>query len=54
MEVNVSNGIISKTLDWFDHPTYTDTSPLDWFAGFIIVLLMGMLWSKVLRQIVEG
>lgn len=50
----MSTGIISKTLDWFDHPAYTDSSPVDWFAGLLIVFLMGMLWSKVLRQIIEG
>lgn len=46
-------GIISKTLAWITHPTYTDSDPVDWFAGFIVIFLIGMLWSKVLRQIVE-
>jgi hypothetical protein len=47
-------GIITKTLNWITHPSYSSTDPLDWFAFAIILFLIGMLWSHVLRQISEA
>jgi hypothetical protein len=47
-------GIITKTLNWITHPSYTSTDPLDWFAFALILFLVGMLWSHVLRQISEA
>jgi hypothetical protein len=47
------NGLISQTLSWIEHPKYTDSEPLDWFAFALLAFLLGMLWSKVLKQIVE-
>lgn len=50
---DMPQGIISKSLAWITHPTYADSDPIDWFAAAIVIFLIGMLWSKVLRQIVE-
>jgi len=50
----MGNGIITKTLNWFTHPTYADTDPWDWFAFLVLVLMAGLLWSKVVRQVLEA
>ena len=47
-------GIISRTLAWFTHPTYSDTDPVDWFAFFVLALIAGFLWRKVVIQLIEG
>lgn len=48
-------GIISKTLAWISHPyNDADSDPVDWFAFFILALIAAYLWSKVLRQLIEG
>lgn len=47
-------GIISKSLSWVFHPSFADADPIDWFGFLIIFILAGMLWSKVLRQLVEN
>lgn len=47
-------GIISKSLSWVFHPTFADNDPLDWFGFLIVAILAGLLWSKVLRQLVEN
>lgn len=44
-------GIVSKLIQWITHPSYHDSDPVDWFAGFIVVLLLGMLWSQVLDKL---
>ena len=47
-------GIISKSIAWSLHPTFADTDPLDWFAFLVIFILLGLFWSKVLRQLVDN
>jgi hypothetical protein len=47
-------GLISKTLAWISHPFNDDSDPIDWFAFFVLTLIVAYLWSKVLRQLVEG
>lgn len=47
-------GIISKILAWITHASYTDTQPVDWFAFFVVFGLLGYLWSKIVRQVLEA
>lgn len=48
-------GIISKTLNWISHPyNDSDSDPLDWFAFFILTLIVAYLWVKVIRQLIEA
>jgi len=48
------NGIISKSLAWIAHPGFTDDSdPTDWFAFVVLTIMLGLLWSKVVRQTLE-
>jgi hypothetical protein len=43
-------GLISKTLKWFTHPAYSDADPVDWLAFLVLVIIAGILWSKVVKQ----
>lgn len=44
-------GLISQTLDWVTHPSYSDGNLMDWAAGLVLILIAAFLWSQVLRQI---
>lgn len=48
------SGIITKSLDWILHPQFSDSDPVDWFAFLVLLLLGGLLWSKVVRQTLEA
>lgn len=45
--------IFKKQWEWILHPQFADSDPVDWFAFLAIVLLMGLLWSKVPKSILE-
>lgn len=48
-------GIITKTLNWFAHPyNDTDSDPVDWFAFFVLALIAGYVWRKILINVIEG
>lgn len=47
-------GIISKSLTWIFHPSFSDADPVDWFGFLIVFILVGLLWSKVLRQLIDN
>lgn len=49
-----STGLISKSLDWILHPQFSDSDPVDWFAFTVLLVLLGFLWSKVIRQTLEA
>lgn len=46
-------GLISQTLNWISHPSYSEGTPGTWAAGLVVVLIVAFLWSTVLKQI-EG
>jgi len=48
------SGLLSKTLAWAFHPSFADTDPWNWFAFLVLVLMAGLLWSKVVRQTIES
>jgi hypothetical protein len=51
----VPQGLISKTLAWIRHPMHDDGRDLADYVGFLVlVLLAGLLWSKVVRQTLEA
>jgi hypothetical protein len=58
MATTISNGqptgLISKSLAWVTHPQFADANPTDWFAFIVLILLAGLLWSKVVRQTLEA
>lgn len=47
-------GIVSKSLAWIFHPTFADSDPVDWFGFIVLVLLAGLLWTKVVKQTLEA
>lgn len=49
----MKSGLISKMFDWLAHPQFTDSEPIDWFAFLVLILLAGLLWSKVVKQVLE-
>jgi hypothetical protein len=46
-------GLISNTLDWLTHPTYSDASLGTWAAFLTLVLVGSFLWTTTLKQVTE-
>lgn len=47
-------GLIAGMLDWINHPRFTRTDPIDWLAFAIVLLLIGLMWSKVVKQTLDS
>jgi hypothetical protein len=48
-------GIITKIFGWISHPSIdTETDPIDWVSGLVLVIIAAFLWSRVVKQVVEG
>lgn len=45
------DGLISKTLDWLAHPSHSDGTVGEWFAGLVLILIISFLWYTVVEQI---
>ena len=50
----MQRGILSKIFDYFTHAVYSEGTPLTWFAFFILALMASLLWSTVVREIVDA
>lgn len=44
-------GIISKIFDWGSHPSYDDSTAMQWGAGIIIIVILAYLWSTVVNRV---
>jgi hypothetical protein len=44
-------GLITRTLEWIEHPQYSDASLQTWAAGLVLILIVSFLWSRVVTQI---
>lgn len=44
-------GLISKTLNWVEHPSYSDASLQEWAGGLLLILIIAFLWTTVVKQI---
>lgn len=44
-------GLISHTLDWITHPSYSEASLGQWAAGLVVILIVAFLWTTVVKQI---
>jgi hypothetical protein len=56
---NTSNqngsSIFGKIFNWIQHPSFdTSTTPTDWAAGLVLILIACFLWSRVIKQLVEN
>jgi hypothetical protein len=44
-------GILSQTLNWITHPSYSDGTISEWAAGLLLILLLSFLWATVVPHI---
>ena len=49
--MNTGDGIISKIFSWVYHPGNSDETMIDWFAFFVLALIVSYLWSTVITVI---
>jgi hypothetical protein len=49
----MQQGLLTKIISWGTHPTYSEGTSIDWFAGLILVLLISFLWARVTQQLAE-
>jgi hypothetical protein len=50
-EASKMRGIVGKILDWFSHGAKSDMTTLDWSAFLVVVLIAGLLWTRVVKSI---
>lgn len=48
-----SGGLFGDMLDWFEHPRFTRSDPIDWLAFAVVLILIGLMWSKVVKQTLD-
>jgi hypothetical protein len=48
-----SKNFFADMFDWINHPRFTSTDPIDWLAFAILLILAGLLWSKVVKQTLD-
>ena len=47
--------LISKSLDWVTHPTYTKSgTPQTWALGLAFILCVAYLWHRILGQVIKA
>lgn len=49
--MNNGNGLITRTLNWITHPSYSDPNLATWGAGLTLILIVSFLWTTVIKQI---
>lgn len=42
-------GILGQSLDWLEHPSYSDATVGEWLGGLVVILILSFLWTTVLR-----
>jgi hypothetical protein len=52
--VTAQTGLITKFFHWFEHPQFADSDPVDWFAFAVLLIMAGVLWSKVVKQTLDA
>jgi hypothetical protein len=52
--VQQPTGIVTKMLDWVLHPQFADSDPVDWAAFVVLFVMLGLLWSKVVKQTLDA
>lgn len=46
-------GLISKTFTWFAHPFNDQSTPIEWLAGLVLLLIVAFMWSTVVKLAVD-
>jgi hypothetical protein len=44
-------GLLTTTLEWILHPSYSDESLGTWGAFLMLVLIASFLWTTVIKQL---
>ena len=47
-------GLVTKMFDWIFHPQFSDKDYWDWLAFVVLFLMLGLLWSKVVKQTLDA
>jgi hypothetical protein len=50
----MQTGAIANVLDWLTAPVSDEATIQFWLAGLVVVILLAFLWSRVVKQLVEG
>ena len=51
---NAKGGLIGGTLEWIHHPRFTKSDPIDYLLWAVLLILVGLAWSKVIRQTLDS
>ena len=47
------NGAITNILNYLTEPVSEEGTLQGWFWGFVVILLLAFLWSRVVKQLLE-
>jgi hypothetical protein len=47
-------GLIGGMLDWIHHPRFTRADPIDYLLFAVLLILLGLAWSKVVKQTLDA
>jgi hypothetical protein len=47
-------GLIGGMLDWIHHPRFTRADPIDYLLWALLLILLGLMWSKVVKQTLDA
>ena len=51
--MNQGAGMISRIYGWVWHPSNSDETLTEWFAGLVLILIISFLWSTVVKMTVD-
>jgi hypothetical protein len=55
MDDNTQNGsLVGGMLDWIHHPRFTKADPIDYLLFAVLLALLGLAWSKVVKQTLDA
>jgi hypothetical protein len=50
----MNDSLITQTLNWILHPSYSDETLGQWSAFLLLILIGSFLWATVVSQIAEA
>jgi hypothetical protein len=54
MDNTQGGNLIGGMLDWIHHPRFTKSDPIDYLLWAVFLILLGIAWSKVVRQTLDS
>ena len=47
-------GLVGGMIEWFHHPRFSDADPIDYLLFAVLLVMLGLAWSKVVKQTLDA